>query len=41
MDISFATDSGYWPWAAIALAATAILVFALRRLYPDTSQSDG
>lgn len=41
MDISFATDAGYWPWAAIFLVATAILVFALRRLYPDTSQYGG
>ncbi len=39
--MDFATDAGYWPWAAIVLAVTAILVFALRRLYPDTSQDDG
>lgn len=36
--IEFATDAGYWPWAAIVLAATVVLVFALRRLYPDRSQ---
>jgi anti-sigma-K factor RskA len=36
--IEFATDAGYWPWAAIVVAATAVLVFALRRLYPDTSR---
>ena len=41
MDITFATDAGYWPWAAIFAAATAILVFALRRFYPDTSEHSG
>jgi len=41
MNITFATDAGYWPWAAIFVVLTVILVFALRRFYPDTSEHSG
>jgi hypothetical protein len=41
MNITFATDAGYWPWAVIVIVLTVILVFALRMYYPDTSEKSG
>lgn len=38
--MNFATDAGYWPWAAIVLAITAVLLFVLRR-YADAAEGRG
>lgn len=38
--MNFATEAGYWPWAAIVLAITAVVLFVLRRYY-DAQESRG
>lgn len=38
--MNFATDAGYWPWAAIVLAITAVVLFVLRR-YTDAQEARG
>lgn len=38
--MNFATEAGYWPWAAIVLAITAVVVVALRKYY-DAQESRG
>lgn len=37
--MNFATDAGYWPWAAIVLAITAVLLYGLRRYYDMQGRS--
>lgn len=38
--MNFASEAGYWPWAAIVLAVTAVVLFVLRR-YSDAQESRG
>lgn len=34
----FAAEAGYWPWAALMLILTAIVVYALRAYYDRQEQ---
>lgn len=38
--MNFGTEAGYWPWAAIVLAITAVLLFGLRKYY-DAQENRG